>query len=432
MAAPASALDLESALREAAARHPALAASAARTSAAEHRVGPMGSWPSPMLELAAVNVPESGIIDSDPMTMRMVGVSQRLPIFGRMGLARRSARAEADAERAGARLVAYEVYGRVWRAYAEAWYAGERERAGEAHLGTMERMMASARARYASGAGRLEEVLRAEAERAMALVDLAEYRGEVRRARAMLDAVRGRPAAEAVAESLAAPPAAELPESPLSWLAAVSDAHPGLGAMAARVNGERYSAKAARRGVFPDVEVGFEWGFRETLVTVGPQGHAPGVGAGTVLITPQDDMWTARVAFELPIFAFSDMLAEGRARDAAADAMDAERRAMKLELEAEVAAAHAQALAAARATSLLADTVVVTYRRALEASWSAYAAGTTDLWRTLEAAHALYEQEVALSRAREMRAMAEARFIELTGRGDLLGVRLPETPGGGS
>jgi hypothetical protein len=29
-----------------------------------------------------------------------------------------------------------------------------------------------------------------------------------------------------------------------------------------------------------------------------------------------------------------------------------------------------------------------------------------------------------------MQAMAEARFIELTGRGDLLGVRLPPAPGG--
>lgn len=432
LAAPASALDLESALREAAGQHPGLAASVSRAAAAEARTGPAGVWPSPMVELAAVNVPESGVIDEDPMTMRMIGVSQRVPLFGRRGLARHAARAQAEAARSETRLAAYGVYGDVWRAYGMAYYAAERERAAESHIGVMERMIASARARYESGAGRLDEVLRAEAERAGLLADLAEFRGAALGARAMLGALRGRSATEVRDEALAAPPSARLPETAAPWVAAVHDGHPGLDALAAMAKSERLSARAARRSALPDVELGFAWGFREPLVTIGGQGHSPGVAPGSVLITPQDDMWSARVAFELPIFARSEQFADGRAMDAMAAATESERRALALELEAEVAAAHAEAVAAARSVSLLADTVLVTYRRALDASWSGYTAGTSDLWRTLEAAHQVYEQDIALSRAREMRMRAEARFIELTGRGDLLGVALPESPGGGS
>jgi outer membrane protein TolC len=377
-----------------------------------------------MLELALVNVPEGGALDMDPMTMRTVGVVQRVPLFGRKGLERRAARAEAEAMGAETGMAYFEAYGMAWRAYAEAWHAGERVTATAEHLGTMDRMVSSARARYESAAGRLEDVLRAEAERASAAADLEMFRGEARRARAMLGALRGRRAGEAPDETLEPPPAVEVPATPQPWLAAVTEAHPGLTALEARARGERLSARAARRMALPDVELGFMWGFRGTLVMAEPAASPP------EMRIPQDDMWSARIAFMLPIFARSNELAEGAARDAMAEATEAERRAMTLDLEAAVAGVHADAFASARTVRLLADTVVVTYRRALDASWSAYIAGTADLWRTLEAAHRLYEQEIALSRAREALAMAEARFIELTGRGDLLGVSLPPTPGG--
>lgn len=423
-AAPARALDLEQVMREVAAGHPGLEAAHARAAGAQSMTGPAGAWPAPMIELAAANVPEDGVIDREPMTMRTVGISQRLPLFGRKGLDRQAARARAEAQRAGTGLAYFEAYGMAWRAYAEAWHAGERVRATAEHIGTLDRMAASARARYESGVGRLDEVLRAEAERARAVADLEMFRGEAQRARAMLDALRGLDPDGTREETLEPPPAVEVPDAPAPWLAAIGDAHPGLAALEAEARGERLSARAARRMALPDLELGFMWGFRETLVRVDPAANPP------VMRVPQDDMWTARVGFMLPIFARSNELAEGRARDAMADAAEAERRAMRLELEAGVAGAHADAFASARTVRLLADTVVVTYRRALDASWSAYSAGTIDLWRTLDTAHDLWMQEIALSRAREMRAMAEARFIELTGRGDLLGVRLPPAPGG--
>ena len=86
----------------------------------------------------------------------------------------------------------------------------------------------------------------------------------------------------------------------------------------------------------------------------------------------------------------------------------------------------AAARASARIVSLLADTVVVTQRRAVAASWSAYDAGTTDLWRVFESTHALYSEEVALTRARQELARTEAKLLAVTARGELLGLTLPE------
>src|SRR5438132_11184629 len=76
---PAAALDLEGALREVAAANPTLEARREMVVAAEHRVARAGAWQSPMLELGVVDVPTTGSFDTDPMTMKTVGITQRLP-----------------------------------------------------------------------------------------------------------------------------------------------------------------------------------------------------------------------------------------------------------------------------------------------------------------------------------------------------------------
>jgi len=404
----AAALDLEGALREVAAANPTLAARRAMVEAAERRVAPAGAWQSPMVEAGVVNVPTTGRFDEDMMTMKMLGVTQRVPLFGSNGLSRRSAREAVVAEGAVSQMSHYELYGAAWETYADAYYAGELARRAEGHRGVMDRLVQSARSRYESGNGRLEDVLRAEAERARTLADLAAYRAEERAAQARLAALRGA-IPDGGVDSLAAPPLATIPASPAAWLAAVAPSHPRLRELDARVGRYRYAAQAARRMTWPDLELKGSYGWRETL-------------AGGY---PQDDMFSASVGFMVPVFASQRERSEGAEMDAMARASEGERRAMELELREQVVAAHAAAAAAERTVHLLADTVVTTQRRAVDASWSAYSAGATDLWRVFESSHALYEGEIALTRARQDLSRAEARMLSLTGRGDLLGVALP-------
>ncbi len=416
-AAPARALDLETALREVAAHSPTLAARQAMTEAARRRIAPAGAWSSPMLELGAVNVPTSGRFDEDPMTMRMLGVSQRVPVFGANRLARRSAAAAFDAEAAGAAMTRYQVLGRAWESYAAGFYAAEMSRQADAHQAIMDRLVQSARARYESGRGRLEDVLRAEAERARVLADLAGFRAEERGARAQLDALRGDERASG-SEALAAPPAAPVPAEANAWLAAVNPSHPRLRELDAQVNRYRFAARAARRVAWPDMELRGSYGNRDQTV-----GESHG--------TPElNDMFSATVGFMVPIFAGQRELSEAAEMDAMARASESERRAAELDIRQGVLATWAAAAAAQRTVSLLADTVVTTQRRAVDASWTSYSAGATDLWRVFEASHALYAEEIALLRARQDLARAQAQFVSLTGRGDLLGVTLPTTTGG--
>jgi outer membrane protein TolC len=409
----AAGLDLETSLRQVAEANPALVAREAMVEAARRRIAPAGAWSSPILEVGATNVPTSGRFDEEPMTMKMVGLAQRVPFFGTRGLARRAAKAGWEAEAAAADLAGFEVLGMAWESYATASLAGERARQARAHQGVMDRLVQSARARYESGRGRLDDVLRAEAERARTLADLAMFAAEERSGRARLDALRGVGAGAGQDEALDPMPEVRVPESAGPWLEAVSETHPRLREWTARAASTRFSARAARRMTWPDFELRASYGARGTLAD------------GTAL----DDMFSVTVGVMLPVFAPARELAMGAEMDAMTRASESMLRAEALDLAAAVATLHAEALAGRRTVALLADTVLPAQRRALEASWSGYTAGTTDLWRTLEVAHAQYAEEIALARAREALAMALGKFVALTGRGDLLGVDLPVVPG---
>ena len=357
------ALDLPEALRQAASANPTLAARAAMVDAARRRVTPAGAWASPMVELGVVNVPTSGRFDEDPMTMKMLGVSQRVPVFGGNRLSRRAAREGVAGESAALELAGFEIFGMTWDAYADAIAAGDLARSAEAHGGVMDRLVESARARYQSGSGRLEDVLRAQAERARIAADLTAFGAEERRARARLDALRGIPpggSPESFTDRLAALPGSQDSLALDAWLAAVSADHPRLRGMEAEANRYRFAARAARRMVWPDLELKASYGWREALRTPGHSGALE-----------QDNMVSASVGFMLPIFAGARGRSEGAEMDAMARASEAERLGAELELRQEIASAHAASTAARRTVRLFADTVTSIQHRAVEASWAA-------------------------------------------------------------
>ena len=409
-ASVASALDLPQALQEVATRHPELAARAAMVDAARWRAQGAGRWEAPMLELGLVNVPTSGKIDVDPMTMRMVGLKQSVPLSGANGMARRAARSQWTAETAGREQTRNMILAMTVEAYAGAYYAGQRLELALAHGGALDRMVESARARYQSGRGRLDDVLEAEAERARLMTDQATFGAQARAARARLDALRG--ATTNWGDTLVPPALPAVGADPEPYLAAVGAQHPQLQQLDARAQGYRLGAQSARRSIWPDLQLRGTYGFREPLIGA----HSP---------EPQEDMFSVEVGLMLPVFVAGREGAEGREMDAMARATLAERRAAELDLRRDVVEAWEAARAGERTVSLIADTVLVTREQAVDAAWAAYGTARIDLWRAMESTHAMYREAIELSRAREDLVRAKARLLAATGRADLLGLTLP-------
>jgi cobalt-zinc-cadmium efflux system outer membrane protein len=409
--APASvqALDFDGAMREVAAANPMLAAGRSDAAAARQQVGPAGAWQNPEFEIGRVRELMPTPHGPEMETMTMLGVSQRVSIFGANGQSRAAARSLASGSDARVRALRREMLADAWMTYATAWHAGERAAATRAHAAVMERAVWAARSRYGSGRGRLDEILRADAERARLVAAAEAHSAEALGARARLDALRGREVALVVTDSLAAPPAPALPVDPTPLRAAVDSGHPRLSELDARAAAYRSSASASRRALFPELELNASVMFLEDDPAHASYGNE----------------WSASVAFMVPLFASSRELAEGATMESMAVAAESERRAAGLDLRARLEGALATADAARRRVETFEGTVVPAARAALESAWSAYGSGTMDLAAVLDVSHALYDQELELSRAREAFAMACARLYELTGRGDLLGVAMP-------
>jgi len=178
-------------------------------------------------------------------------------------------------------------------------------------------------------------------------------------------------------------------------------------------------ARAARRMAWPELTLRAAYGFRVPLAATTLHGLP-------VPAPENDDMWSAGVSLELPLGVGSRQGAEASEALAMADAAQAERRAMTLDLESELVALRARAGAARRTVALLTDTVLVAQRRALAAAWSAYEAGANDLAAVFDAAHASYAQELETSRAHQDLAGTLARLLVVTARPELVGVRVPD------
>jgi cobalt-zinc-cadmium efflux system outer membrane protein len=205
-------LVLERVFADVDAANPSVAAGRHESSAAWARARRAGAWDAPMLELAAQNVPVGGGFDQDPMTMKMVGLEQKVDLFGARSLSRHAAEGDARAAQAEVENTRWQRFGEAWMAYAGAYFAGTRADAARDHEQVMDKMAAAARARYESGRGRLDDLLRVEAERARIVADVVDFAAEERAARARLDALRGREAGDTI-DVLAAPPESLAPDS---------------------------------------------------------------------------------------------------------------------------------------------------------------------------------------------------------------------------
>jgi outer membrane protein TolC len=330
-----------------------------------------------------------------------------MPWPGVRGHAKRAGLADARAVSATAADAHWNRLALAWRAYAAAYWAGRRAEVARDETATMDRMAAAARARYESGRGRLEEILRVEASRVGVQADLAGFEAERAAALAELAAFRGR-MSDSVEFDLEEPWGALAPDTSAVW-GRVLTQHPRLEAIRERESAARSGEASARRMAWPMLVLRASYSTRSAL--------EPMTGM------PAEDMWGAGVGLELPIGVGGREGAMAREMSNMAEASAAERRAEELAIARDLTALRAQARAAARTKTLYADTLVVIERKALAAAWSAYEAGKIDLVSVFEAAHSLYTEQLQASRAGQSFADALARLLAASGSPELVGLK---------
>jgi len=411
-AAAQSANSLESLLARADSANPSLHAARDRLRAASARVGPSGAWLDPMLMAGIENLPLGTMKDPgaasaspaasvEPMTMKIIGVSQTVPFPGRSGLRRQAAEREVDAARASADAARLAVARDVRVSFFELAYIDRALAIVERNRAVLSDVIHVTEAHYSSGTGAQQDVLKARVEAAR-LGETASTLLEERRATsADLNATLNRddttsvPSAvvpERIAQAaIAVDPtlirfaaqtlgarAADWPFPPLSELQDLAvRQNPMLRESEANIAAQEARTELARKSFMPDFDLSLRYGQRNQL----------------------PDMISAEVSIPLPIHKGARQDQEYQAARADLSAMTSDRRAKVNSVRAQVARLVSQLERSRTQLAIYTKAILPQGGAAATAALASYQSGKTDLLTVLDNQNTLFTYETEYYRS---------------------------------
>jgi len=377
--------------------NPELRGATKETEAAEARVRPAGALEDPMLEAGLLNVPtRSWRLNREDMTMKMLGVSQKLPYPGKRALRQEVAAKDAESLKYGLRETGNRLVRDVKLAYFDLALASESVRQLKNNRLVLEQFLRIAESRYALGQATQADVLKAQTQ----LSRMSEELLRMERERPVLEAdlarLLGRRVNPAPIEA-ALPRIANTELSIESLQETALRERPQLLGLQSVIERSARTLELARKEAQPDFDVRLSYGQRERDL------------AGV----PREDMVSLTVAMNLPLWRRD----KTEPRIAEAQAMRAQTLEVQRSQQNEVLAKLRQQAAIAeqsRKSAHLYETGILPQAKlALEAALAAYRVSRVDLLMLLDSQMALYGYEI--SRAKELvnfnKALAEIELL---------------------
>lgn len=398
-------------LQMAGAVNPSIKAADDLVVAARARIAPAATRPDPMLMLGAINVPVRSLnFSEEDMTMKMVGIQQNLPYRGKLGLRRRIAELKAVAAEASAVSVRVGVIRDVKTAWYELEYMDAALDVARRTGAVLSDVSNVATARYSSGVGMQQDVLRATLE-ATRLNETANALLEGKAAAtARVNALLDRPTETPIIRPFVSPTllraaldsgsssfvsrelGASIARSSLPPLAELQtlamELNPDLRAKAAMVAGSEAELELARKEYLPDIDVSLQYGQRSGYMI-----------AGDGTRTSRSDMLSAVVTIPIPIQRKNKQSAEVAAMRATASSVLSDQRATQNQVRAEVARLYSDITHQRTLLALFVRSVIPQGRASVASAMANYQAGRGDLTSLLAAQTAVFDLELGYQRA---------------------------------
>ena len=387
---------LEALLADAVRSNADLQAARHEAAAARNKVSSASALDDPMLEAGVLNYPvDSRSFKTEDMTMKMIGLTQRLPYPGKRALRRDFAEKDAAALEANLQELVNKVRRDVKVAYFDLGLVEESQRHAEFSRRTIEQYLSVAETRYGVGQGAQADVLKAQTQVSRIMEQLIKLAGERRVVEAELNRAAGRasnPGTVNPSPAQARPVVLGLDQ----LRAAARENRPQLAAQQRLIDRGATAVELARKDYYPDFDVRFSYGQRD---------NSPDMR--------REDMISITVAINLPIWRESKRdprFAEAQAtRDQASSMYQARLNEIDAMLRQQVAAAE-QALSSAR---LYESALLPQARLTAEASLAGYRVGRVDFYTLLDSRTTLFNAEIgyAASLAAYNKALSEIEFL---------------------
>jgi outer membrane protein TolC len=372
---------------------PRIQAAQATARAAEARVAGARVPPDPQLQLAFMNYSPSTLRPMDPLGMPQLQLMQMIPVAGKLALAGRVARTQSDAAWSRAAAVQWDQRTRVAEAFYDL-YATDRQLAiAKETQRLLEDIASIARSMYEVGEGRQADVLRAQVEIARMSEDITRMGAMRAAAEGRLNALLNRAPKTVVASPL-------LPEFPvdvpaIDSLQRVALAHqPMIRAGQQDLDAAVSSADLARREIWPDLQVGVQYGQR-------------GGEMGT------ERMGSLMIGASLPIFARSRQLRMREEATAMTAMAAADLEAMRADTRGRIAEAFGDLTRARNLASLYRGTILPQAEATVNSALAAYRVGRVDFMTLLDDRMAVnqYRQQLAALDAEQGMAWSELEML---------------------
>lgn len=392
--------------------NPSLLAAQYRAAAAQARIASAGARPDPMLMFGAINVPLNSLsFSDDDMTMKMIGVEQTLPYPGKLGLRQKVAAFQASAAAASADSARLSVRRDVKIAYYELAYVDAALAVLERNNNLLADIARLAGARYSTGVGMQQDVLRATLDATRLNESANALREERIAVLARLNAILARPGATPIDRPtipqslvLAAVAASSdirfssqdlgasatgsplLPLSGLQMLAV--NASPTVRARTAMVSAATAELALGKKEFLPDVDLSIQYGQRSGFAT-GQLGQR----------VSRADMISAVVSIPIPIQRSRKQNAGVAAGNADLSALEAEEHETENSIGAEIARIYSDLTHNRTQLALYVKAIIPQARATVTSAIASYQSGAGGLLPVLTAQTTLLDLESGYHRA---------------------------------
>ncbi len=349
--------------------------------AAKETIKPAGALEDPTVSFGMINIPtDTWRLNQDPMTQKMLELSQKFPFPGKRRL-----RSEVAAEQAKSEDLAYrdktnEIRAKVVMGYWNLALAYSGFDLVQRSKQFWEQVVQVTETRYKVGQGMQADVLQAQVELGNYLDRLFQWKQRQESSQADLNALRSQPPQTPISRPQPLKPRPFTLN--LDSLLAQAEARPQLQALKALVTKQERAVSLAKKEYFPDATVSVGYAFRETL--------------GPPVNLKQADMFAGSVMFNLPIWQASKIkprIREEKERQAAAESAV---QSTWNQLAAAIKDRHAKLMRLAQQIPLYNQGIIPQARQAAEASLASYQVGSLGFERLYQNQIAAYNAELAL------------------------------------
>ncbi|WP_371424993.1 TolC family protein [Tardiphaga sp.] len=364
--------------------NPTVAAAALEFDAAVHKIGTAGALADPTLILEAWDVNRQGV------GQRRIGIDQEIKLWGKYGLERNVAQADADAAKFQGRATVTELIAQVIAAHGE--YNAAHEAVGIATeiKRRYDETLGLLRSRYGTTSVDRQDVIKAEIETATADGDVVRRQGEQKAAAARLNALIGRPSLA----PLSAPTGFRaFKATSLAQVQALArSGNPMLALAGAQSNSAAQTKSLTDLNYYPDVTLGAKYVQR------------PGT----------DDTGEFMLGVKLPLH-YEVKDAEQRAAGARLGAAQARSEALRLRIDGQIADAWFNVDALRRVVQIYATRQLPPARSSLDNARNGFQAGTSDISSVFEAERRLRAVQLDLLKLKVELQTKYAEMERLTG-----------------